>query len=79
MPKLYEIVRAGRYYLVREIATGALIQTRTKAEAETWIRKAELAAVEAAEWAATVRAARVERVRAYLARRAARPQQLKLF
>lgn len=76
----YEVVRAGRAYLVRELATGELIQTRKKADAEAWIRKAERNAEKDAYWAARERETRVERVREYLAHRAIReaaaPKQL---
>lgn len=79
---VYEIVRSGRYHLVREVATGELIQTRTKREAEAWIAQATRSAEKDAWWTAREREARIERVREYLVARAARPKapiQLSLF
>lgn len=77
----YEIVKVRSAHLVREIATGELIQTRTKREAQEWIARQQRNAEKDAWWIEREREARIENVRAYLARRAARPvsQQLSFF
>jgi hypothetical protein len=69
----YEIVRSRHAYLVHDTATGDLIQTRKKREAEAWIAHAEARDEMAPYWEALNRKTRLDRVQAYLAQRALRP------
>lgn len=69
----YSITKAGRNWIVTEIATGEIqVYLKTRREAERWVTRWVAAAAEEAEYQAERRAARISRIRGWQAERAER-------